>query len=800
MPSIPPSTFASGLGELSHRAFVRFVADLWAASGWETTAEPPVVRAHRNGTDRRLLVLPPTRFARLRAAPAVDRPVDAVVTPRSSAGALPRGTPEARVVTAEDLHERLRHGVPAETGERLCQAALGVPLRDDRWADDGSLLGIADGDAGGPITRRAALGALGVGAVGASAVLLRRQLTDDSADRADDGDLEGFDDADDVAPTPDNSGADDVGEDSANGGDGTGGDAAPDKPGTSFAITYEDGRVVITHDGGDPIPAGELSVRGDGLRVGPVYQWSRERRYGVDDPITEGDSLSLSADGDYAITVVWDGPESQVVLARDTGPATDGPDRPVQPDALIAFELDGDTLVVRHAGGDGILAKHLRLRGGGFEGAPVRQWSAAADIDSDAPVEAGDSVTLAVAPDRVAVNVIWDASDTAEFAERPTRLGGYRGPARPLGVAGSVPSSRIDPQNTGFVPGVSGPSPPLSARWTFTTRQYPTVPPLLVNGVVYVASAAPYVHALDATDGAELWRFEPEGSVGGGMAVADGTVYAPTSGGVLHALDAADGSEHWRQSFTWPPGSAPTVVTGSDGAVEGLFLETPPTEMTGAPEILHAIGPDGTDRWQVQQGETRPADSGPQRSGPPVVDDVVVFGSTSGTLAAYDRADGSERWRRDPDSRFHGAPAVRDGTVYATTLGGTVSAVDATEGCVGWQVDLGTPVVAPAVTADRILVTASDGTVTVLDRADGTEQWRRAVDAPVTQPPVVAGDSLYLVGGDGTLSVLDVADGTVRWSADDRDVAHPPAVTDGALYTAVNRSEQGHAMRALEPG
>jgi len=809
MPSIPPETFASRLGGLSHGAFVELVAELWAASGWETAVDPPVVRARRNGTERRLLVLAPTRLPRLRTAPAVDGPVDAVVTPRRAAAALPRGAPDVPVITADDLHERLRHAVPAEAGERLCRAALDVPLRDERWDDDGSLLDIVGGDgesADGEsaVTRRAALGALGAGAVGGGAIVAGRRFAagDDGTDDSDD--LEQLADADDVVSTPDDA-ADASDDDGSSEEDGVTDDdaatdqqeSATDQPDASFRFTYEDGQLTITHDGGDPIPAGELSVRGKGLRVGPAYYWSRERRYDVDEPITAGDALALSADEDYAITVVWNGPAPQVVLGRDRGPAADGPDRPEQPDASVAFDLAGETLTVVYDGGEA-QASHLRLRGGGFEGAPVRLWSADAGFDPDATVEPGDSVALDVDPDRVAVNVVWNADVTAEFAERPTRLGGYRGPARPLGAAGGVPTALIDPRNTGSLPEAEGPAPPLSPRWEFPILEWATVPPLVVDGVVYVASAASLVHALDARDGAELWRAAPEGSVSGGMAVAGGTVYAPTSGGVVHAFDAADGTERWRHQLNRPPGSAPTVVTGAEGGVERLFVETVTVASGSLRETVRALAPDGTERWRVGGEGALTDDTDPDRGGPPVAGDAVYTTATDATVAAYDCADGSERWRGEADVRPEGSLTVRDGTLYAAGAEGAVVAFDRTDGSVRWRTALDAGVVpAPVVTDDRLFLGSEAGTITALDRADGSEQWTTDTDLDVTEPPVVAGSRLYAVTVTGGLATVDAADGGTLSTGEPR-VTHVPAVADGTLFATVNRGEAGAAVRALE--
>jgi len=110
-------------------AFVDFVAALWAESGWTVERAGPVVEASRPGETRRLLVLPPRRaFPRLRRAPSVDLPIDAVVSPYrgTDRSGLPRGVPDAPAVDAEGLRDRLLYAVEDAPRERLFLDHLGT--------------------------------------------------------------------------------------------------------------------------------------------------------------------------------------------------------------------------------------------------------------------------------------------------------------------------------------------------------------------------------------------------------------------------------------------------------------------------------------------------------------------------------------------------------------------------------------------------------------------------------------------------------------------------------------------------
>lgn len=128
---------------LGDDAFVSFVADLWATNDWSVSTDGRVIEATRSGDTRRLLVLGPRRLLpELRRVPAVDEPVDAIVSPYrgTDRSRLPRGLPDAPIVDAAGLRERLLYAVSESDAERLFATHLGVaPATIDDAADEGGL-------------------------------------------------------------------------------------------------------------------------------------------------------------------------------------------------------------------------------------------------------------------------------------------------------------------------------------------------------------------------------------------------------------------------------------------------------------------------------------------------------------------------------------------------------------------------------------------------------------------------------------------------------------------------------------
>jgi halocyanin-like protein len=100
-------------------------------------------------------------------------------------------------------------------------------------------------------------------------------------------------------------------------------------PSVDFEFDVNDGAMTITHTAGDAVSAGELFVRGDGLeRTGVWYKLSEE--HGENDDVKAGDSLTITVEDEYSVSVVWDDDEHSATLsavsgASDSESAGEGP-------------------------------------------------------------------------------------------------------------------------------------------------------------------------------------------------------------------------------------------------------------------------------------------------------------------------------------------------------------------------------------------------------------------------------------------------------------------------------------------
>jgi hypothetical protein len=133
MGAIPPDEFATELRRFERDRLAGFVADLWAAGGWETAIDGESVIVEREG-ERQLLAVTARSgsvFDRWRS-PEIPDDADAVVRPDGTEGT----DAEVPVIDASTLRDRLLFGLDADAADRICEAHLDVPARDGRWGPE----------------------------------------------------------------------------------------------------------------------------------------------------------------------------------------------------------------------------------------------------------------------------------------------------------------------------------------------------------------------------------------------------------------------------------------------------------------------------------------------------------------------------------------------------------------------------------------------------------------------------------------------------------------------------------------
>ena len=245
------------------------------------------------------------------------------------------------------------------------------------------------------------------------------------------------------------------------------------------------------------------------------------------------------------------------------------------------------------------------------------------------------------------------------------------------------------------------------------------ITPTLIDGVIYVASSDGEVAAINAANGARLWRVELERPLSGGVGYHNRNLYLGGADGSVLQLSAEDGAVEW------------------EAAVSG--------------EVLAA---------------------------PVVSDDWVIVQTYDGKLLGFRSGAEEPSWTFTSDVpvltlRGTSAPILVGGNAIAGFGDGKVVAVDVDSGNISWEARIGVPQGSSEI--DRIVdvdgamtqqgielfVASYQGRLAALDSRTGRKLWQQNVSS-VTGTNVGFGN-VYVADVDGTLSAFLRTGQGVRW-------------------------------------
>jgi outer membrane protein assembly factor BamB len=215
--------------------------------------------------------------------------------------------------------------------------------------------------------------------------------------------------------------------------------------------------------------------------------------------------------------------------------------------------------------------------------------------------------------------------------------------------------------------------------------------PLVRDGAVYVGDWRGLVYRFDAATGKLVWRFQADGKVKGGIALAGNRLYFGTYGSNVYALNAKTGKTLWTAKAQPRFGSAGNFYATPAAAYGRVYIGATDGKM-------YSFGAStGELRWSQSTG-------GYVYSSAAVWRQRVYVGSYSGRLYCFDAATGEERWHFQANGSISGSPTIVAGRVYFATLKERTYALDARSGKQVWTFPDGkyTPVVADE---ERLYVT-----------------------------------------------------------------------------------------------
>ncbi len=340
-----------------------------------------------------------------------------------------------------------------------------------------------------------------------------------------------------------------------------------------------------------------------------------------------------------------------------------------------------------------------------------------------------------------------------------------------------------------------------SRLWTATidggsNRQRLGAAPVIGDGKLFVVDVDARVHAFNADTGATLWTTaitkgdeNKSARFGGGVSYDEGRVYATDGLGDVVALNVADGAEAWRAKPGGPLRGAPTIANGQ------IYVLSQDNQ-------LFAL--DQTDGKVVWTGSASVETQGVFGvAAPAAASGTIVAGFSSGELNAYRYENGRTLWQ-DALSRtsistsvssladIDADPVIADGRAYAVGQGGRMVAIEIATGQRLWEQNFAS-ISTPWLAGEWLFVITDDARLVCLSRANGKVRWigqlraykneKKKSNAYTWFGPVLAGDRLWLTNSRGELVGVSPADGSVQTTIDAaKAFTLPPVVANQTMY------------------
>lgn len=352
------------------------------------------------------------------------------------------------------------------------------------------------------------------------------------------------------------------------------------------------------------------------------------------------------------------------------------------------------------------------------------------------------------------------------------------------------------------------------AGWTSGLQPSPTVS----KGILYCGGIDGFVHALDAENGKEIWRFETGGTVGAAITVAEDKVFfgeisgkgeyyaldkktgkllwqtqeygnvwvgaAYSNGklffgnmdGMMFGVDPENGNrlwtydtskdtpkENWRnlnkQGHGWPPGIYPVPVSDATkvyvGSWSGYYFAF--DQKTG--ELV----------WRTQTNEGNLEGGLPDSAAPVLWGDYVYVQKNGHILAALNRETGHVEWEWKTPNNFlqNGTVAAHDNKIFASFVNAvtripynsTVIAFNDVENGSSelWTYKGGAGLTAPVITDDKLITGSSaDPFMVCLDPDTGNVMWRTFTGGEMLENvPAIYGNKIYAHFNNGWLYAIE---------------------------------------------
>ena len=326
-----------------------------------------------------------------------------------------------------------------------------------------------------------------------------------------------------------------------------------------------------------------------------------------------------------------------------------------------------------------------------------------------------------------------------------------------------------------------------------TTDRIPlTATPIVIDGRVFALNTKAELSAFNTENGSRIWTtkvnnpYEDDLVIGGGIAFSAGLLYVTNGFNEVLAIKPDNGEILWRKAISAPARAAPTIVDGR------IFVTTLNNK------LIALSAKNGANLWEYSGLSEIAGLVG--AASPAANRDVVVPVFSSGEVYAIRAANGSVAWSDNLASTqrlgglgtiadIRALPIIDKGLVIAISFSGRLVAIDERTGARIWQREI-SGAQTPWIAGNHIFVVSSDNQLIALGRETGTIRWVQKLpgsqdreEVEIYAGPVLAGGRLIVTSSNGLVVEASPENGEIirQWDSG-VETTQAPIVANQTLY------------------
>lgn len=333
-------------------------------------------------------------------------------------------------------------------------------------------------------------------------------------------------------------------------------------------------------------------------------------------------------------------------------------------------------------------------------------------------------------------------------------------------------SFRGDPQNTAYVP--SSVATQLELLWKYNAKRPLKSSPIIIGELVVIGSVDKRVHFLDAFSGKEKGVYKVSSSVStSALSQSDRIYFGLDQGkGTFFALDIPNRDVLWKKNLG---GTSSSPVSCEEVILAGTSDGT-----------LRALdGMSGENVWQFKTPSSVISTPAWEILASSASDEkIICFGSADGHLYALSAKSGELKWKFEAEGGIHSAPAIKNGMVFFGSVDGYLYALNLADGSFVWKFKTQADVYSsPAAAESLVYIGSNDYFVYAVNQKTGELAWKFETEGLVRSSPIAVGDKLIFGSYDGNLYVLNRFSGQFIWKYKTEGmISSSPAYFDGKIY------------------